>query len=162
MQSFADRLGAWWPSLTPRLLKHADAYTRNRADSEDLVSDCCLKALETFASDTTSPQTPTELEAWAHVTLDNLAIDFARHRSRLESVKAALELELSTGANATNYSLLYKTLTELPDRQGIAIRLKYWGGLTEAEIAEILGIETGAAHALLVRARAKLRKVVSR
>ena len=53
-------------------------------------------------------------------------------------------------------------IDELPERMQTAVRLRYWDGLTEAEVAKRMQTSTGAASATLSSARrhleAKLRE----
>jgi RNA polymerase sigma factor (sigma-70 family) len=47
-------------------------------------------------------------------------------------------------------------VTALPDRQRTVVRLRYWSGYSEAEIAEVLGCKPGTVKSLASRARDRL------
>ena len=51
-----------------------------------------------------------------------------------------------------------RALAKLPDRQREALVLRYWGNLREAEIAEAMGISTGAVKSHVSRGMASLTK----
>lgn len=51
-------------------------------------------------------------------------------------------------------------LSRLTQRQRAAVVLRYWGNLSEADIADILGVRRGSVASLLHRAIAELREVV--
>ncbi len=56
-----------------------------------------------------------------------------------------------------NGRALAAAVRRLPDRQRTALALTYAGGLSNAEVAEIMDISVGAVESLLVRARRDLR-----
>lgn len=51
-------------------------------------------------------------------------------------------------------------LDRLPPKQRVAIVLRYYEDLTEAQIAEVMGCRPGSVGPLLTRAHAKLRKAL--
>jgi len=52
-------------------------------------------------------------------------------------------------------------VTALPDRQRIVVRLRYWEGFSEAEIADVLGCRPGTVKSLAARARDRLATALS-
>lgn len=52
---------------------------------------------------------------------------------------------------------LYRAVRRLPRRMRVALRLRYWDDLTEAEVAARLQISPGTASSLLSTARSRLR-----
>lgn len=51
-------------------------------------------------------------------------------------------------------------VAELPDRMQMAIRLRYWGSLSEAEVAEQMNTSVGTASATLSNARKRLEALL--
>ena len=49
----------------------------------------------------------------------------------------------------------------LPDRQRTVVELRYWGGLSEAEIAEVLGVAPGTVKSLASRAKFTMAAALS-
>jgi RNA polymerase sigma-70 factor (ECF subfamily) len=56
--------------------------------------------------------------------------------------------------------ILYAALAQIPVEAQIALELRYWEGLSGAEIAVALDIEEATVRSRLTRARQKLRKAV--
>jgi RNA polymerase sigma factor (sigma-70 family) len=52
-------------------------------------------------------------------------------------------------------------VTALPERQRTVVRLRYWAGLSEAEIAEVLGCKPGTVKSLASRAKDRLAAALS-
>jgi RNA polymerase sigma factor (sigma-70 family) len=52
-------------------------------------------------------------------------------------------------------------VTALPDRQQTVVRLRYWEGFSEAEIADVLGCAPGTVKSLASRARDRLAAALS-
>ena len=52
-------------------------------------------------------------------------------------------------------------VTALPDRQRLVLRLRYWEGFSEAEIADVLGCRPGTVKSLAARARDRLATALS-
>ena len=52
-------------------------------------------------------------------------------------------------------------VTALPDRQRLVVRLRYWEGFSEAEIADVLGCRPGTVKSLAARARDRLATALS-
>ena len=52
-------------------------------------------------------------------------------------------------------------VTALPDRQRLVVRLRYWEGFSEAEIADVLGCRPDTVKSLAARARDRLAASLS-
>ncbi len=52
-------------------------------------------------------------------------------------------------------------VTALPERQRTVVRLRYWEGFSEAEIAEVLGCKPGTVKSLASRAKDRLAAALS-
>lgn len=100
---------------------------------------------------------------WVHTTAVNLCRRSWRRRA-LE--RRALEKQLQNrqtgnrdgaGQAATETRLVVHPLVEsLPPRMQQAVRYRYWGDMSEREIAKAMGISEGATSALLSQARKRL------
>ena len=55
---------------------------------------------------------------------------------------------------------VYRAIRKLPRRMRVALRLRYWDDLTEAQIAERLQVPVGTASSLLTTARTRLRRAL--
>jgi RNA polymerase sigma-70 factor (ECF subfamily) len=158
------------------ILGHADALhdlawhlTRDRAEAEDLVQETFARALRSwgqFAPDT-------NLKAWLLRILRNTWLDRLRHRRRDPVDPAAgaeasdlapsggedawlrgdAELERMRGLVGAE---IEEALAQLHEEQRTAILLDL-EGLSEAEMASVLGCAAGTVKSRLSRARASLR-----
>ena len=95
--------------------------------------------------------------AYLRVTLANLAKRHHRRETRRSAVhRIAAQRELVTqSANE-----LFDVVVKLPTRQRVVIVLRYYEGLSEAEIAAALSCAPGTVKSLASRAIARLRKEV--
>jgi RNA polymerase sigma-70 factor (ECF subfamily) len=93
------------------------------------------------------------VEAWIVRAATNLAIDHIRRARRparptiAEGSTGGLEVRLDLGV----------AVARLPRRQRQAVALRYFGDLSEQEVAALLGISVGSVKTHLHRAMANLR-----
>ncbi len=169
----ADREG-WSRELVEEALIHADQlfnFARhlagNRPDAEDLVQETYARA---FAG--SRHFTPgTHLRAWLFTILRNAFIDLERRANRLavaggldaevpvdpppqESLRGDPELEQMRGLVGAEIGAALMRLSE----EARAVVLMDVEGLTESEIAQVLGCAVGTVKSRLSRARAELRE----
>ena len=76
--------------------------------------------------------------------------------SALKAVRLRREYDTLTPADAD----LFDLVGTLPYRQRVVIVARYWGGWSEAEIAQILGCRPGTVKSLASRALTQLRQEV--
>ena len=123
---------------------------RDRAAAEDLVQDVYLAAL-----------TKARQGALAELSAGYLIVATRhRHLDRLRSTqreKRRLELVASTPAADTARQMLPSQLADLPERDRLALVLRYVDDMSVAQVGREIGISTHAAESLLVRATRRLR-----
>jgi RNA polymerase sigma-70 factor (ECF subfamily) len=94
------------------------------------------------------------LEAWLWRIVLNVARD--RRRSRRRPVPF---MQLESFGDASEPSAELRTaLLALPERQRLAVFLRYYADLSSREIAEVLGVRAGTVAASLNAAHAALRR----
>ncbi len=150
-ESFEEWYGRTWKPLVSYLrVLGADAET-----ADDLASEAMARAYCEFPT----LDAPT---AWVFVV--------ARHLLRRQERRRALELRLlTTRFRHVEVSAelepaddqLRAALNQLSRRQREAVALRYGADLTQAEVAEVLGVRPGTAAALLSQARARLKESLS-
>jgi RNA polymerase sigma-70 factor (ECF subfamily) len=95
------------------------------------------------------------LEAWVWRTVVNAA---KRQRS---SEPAAIELEpVSSNGDEAEERVIRAWIAALPERQRLAVFLRYYADLDYRSIAAVLDVEVGTVSATLSSAHANLRKVI--
>ena len=133
------------------MVRLATALTGSEASAEDLVQDAFVRVHAHWGR----INTPT---AYLRKTVVNACRSAGRRASRGRTI-ASLELATS-GTLPTDE--LFDVLATLPYRQRAALVLQYYEGLTQAEIAEVLGCRVGTVASLVHRGLAQLRRVVER
>jgi RNA polymerase sigma-70 factor, ECF subfamily len=153
-----DRFGkiAW--SLALRIL-------RDEALAEDAVQEAFLAAWRTaprFMPERASART------WLLTLVHRRAVDVVRReeRRRGEPLEAAPELVGEAGADASALLRLerervQRALKRLPDREREAIELAYYGGFSQAELAERLGQPLGTIKSRMFTGLARLRELLA-
>lgn len=101
----------------------------------------------------------TNPEAYLRTTLVNRCHNW-RRRGRVREAK----LPLLAGSTSVELPAdeLADAVAALPFRQRAVIVLRYYGGLSEAEIGAALGCRNGTVKSLAARALARLERVIER
>lgn len=144
----------------------------NMADAEDVVQTVFVKLWQ-------APQAwqanKSALSTWLYKVVLNACHDLGRHRARkntlIENVvdqtslikacaQSALEQISALQELDHRQQALMQAMTCLPSSQRDAINLSVFAGLSQKQVAEVLGVSVKAVEALLGRARKKLTKVI--
>ena len=151
-RALAGRHAAWALGLAGRLLG-------NPADAEDVVQEAMLRVW------TNAPRWRPEagFKTWFYRVVVNLALDWWR-RKPMRPLSAAGEPvdpkpdPQAALAQRQTTDLVAAAIAELPERQRVVLVLAYHEGVSNAEVAALLGVSVGAVEGLLVRARRTLRE----
>ena len=150
-------------STSSRLL----AYARQLTADRELIADAMQEVFLAVWRGRTSLGVPNYIAAYLARALRNAIlrarrewaeceeIDLDRHLSEIDGVSRAPE---SDGRPSERATLVRKLLPGLPAGQREVVHLRYYQGLTNGEIAEILGIRPQSVANKLQRAIAALRK----
>jgi RNA polymerase sigma-70 factor (sigma-E family) len=145
---------------SPYLFKLALLLTgQNRAEAEDLLQISLERAYRRRAL-LDRDRSP---EPYVRKVLVNAAIDRRRAlkrraEHRLESRDHDPAIEDRT-REVADRDLLARSLALLPPRQRAVLVLRYWGDLSEAEIAATLGCSAGTVKSQASRGLARLREL---
>ena len=137
------------------LLRMACVLTGNEADAEDLVQSALAKTY--LAADRIEDRSA--LDGYVRRAIVNTHISWWRRRRVVELPtdelpdEAVADHAVSSDLQAT----VRRAIDRLPGRMRAAIMLRYYDDMTEAEVAEILGISLGTVKSTVARAVAKLR-----
>ena len=130
----------------------AFARTGNRSDAEDLYQEVFLRYL------TRAPAFSSEdhRKAWLLRVAVNCANRFhtAPWRKRTEPLSEALSVPAPEGED------LWEELRRLPERDRTVLHLYYYEDMTTEEISQMLGRNPATVRSQLLRARAKLKKLL--
>jgi RNA polymerase sigma-70 factor (ECF subfamily) len=145
-----------------KLYSYVYHRTGNGAVAEDLTSDVFVRMLEAVQQDRAWK---TSLQGWLYRIAHNLVVDHFRRSSKRDGVELderwmAPESDSATFEGLFNSNQLQLGMRFLTDEQQQVVILKFVEGLSNAEVAEILGKTEGAIKALQHRALTALRRVV--
>lgn len=147
----------------PRTLRIAERITGNPADAEEIAQETMIRVWR--AAREWKPQ-GARFDTWLYRVVVNLSIDRRRKRNP-ESLDNVPEMASSEqGALAEVHygqmnALMRHLLEGLPDKQRIALVLSYYEELNSREVAEVMGISSGAVLGLLFRGRQALKGMLT-
>jgi RNA polymerase sigma-70 factor, ECF subfamily len=131
----------------------AFSLTGDPAAADDLLQDAferAFRGLESFNG-------RSSFRTWLSRIVVNRAVDVARREQRLVPLEPAqLEPRGAEDRPADDAGVVDAVL-RLPLERRIVVVLRYWGGFTPPEVAEILALPLGTVHSRLARALAELR-----
>lgn len=125
------------------------AFTGDHDLAADITADAYSRALERWSS----PRRPADPTSWVVVVALNLAKRQWRGRAR-EALRAEVDRSVELGALDFD---VWNAVRRLSPRNREAIALRYAFDLTEREVAQLMGITSGAVAAMLHTARRQLR-----
>ena len=142
-------------SRSRALLRTAYLLTGNKADAEDLVQSALAKTYLAW----NRIEDRGALDGYVRRAMVNTHISWWRRR-RLEEYptdeipeRAVVDQSVSTEME----ECLRRAIDRLPQRMRAAVMLRYYEDMTEAEVAEALGVSLGTVKSTVSRAMAKLR-----
>jgi len=144
------------------LLRMAVLLVDDRATAEDVVQD----AFVSFQRSLDRLRSPEAALAYLRVCVANAARAAIRrrqvarrhlHRSTVVTDEPPADTELMLAAE---HQEVLRALRRLPDRQREVLILRYWSDLSEAQIAETLGISTGTVKSTASRGMRRLAVVL--
>lgn len=153
--------------ITPRILGYASRLLAgDRAEAEDVAQETMLR-LWRMAPDWLPGET--KVTTWAYRVATNLCID--RQRSRRRKGQVTLDeapdiADAAPGADARlqdsrRLAALAAALADLPDRQRQAVVLRHIEGLSNPEIAVVMGLGVEAVESLTARGKRALATLLS-
>lgn len=136
-----------------RFVRAASAIVGDEAGGRDAVQDAFVRAVLKRGSF----RREVALEAWVWRIVVRCALD--RHASRERDVEAKLASGELVGENGIpeGDAEVRAWVAALPERQRLAVFLRYFAGLDYREIAAALEVEVGTVSATLSAAHAALR-----
>lgn len=139
------------------LLRAATQLTSDRAEAEDLLQAALAKTY--LAWDRIEDRSA--LDGYVRRAMVNTQISWWRRRKL--DVYPTDQLPERPVEDTTDRSemrdALGRALSRLPERQRLAVMLRYYEDMSEREIAEVLGVSVGTVKSTVSRAMARLREL---
>lgn len=139
----------------PRIVGVLSFSLGDRWVAEELAQETIIRVCQNWSKvrDMTSPQ------AWAHRVALNLSNSWLRRR--VAERKATAKLEHSTAPtphpDQADAIAVRAAVHALPQRQRLALVLRYYADLPAAEVASVMGCKEGTVRALTYQAIGTLR-----
>jgi len=133
------------------LLRHCG----NREDADDLLQETWVR----IARSARSFDTARRFRSWIYGIATNLARDLFRRRLTRERALRDLAAQppAAPSADSVDRSELRERVAELPENMRAVLLLRYYEGMSEAEMAEVLDIPRGTIKSRLHAALRELR-----
>jgi RNA polymerase sigma factor (sigma-70 family) len=147
-----EELEALYRSRLPHFLRVAAAVTGDRDRAYDAVQEAFGRALRRRST----YERRGDLEAWLWRFVVNAARDERGRRGGHVSVPA--QDQPAANGHGGERGALVAAITLLPERQRLALFLRYYADLDYAGIADALGVARGTVAATLNAAHAALRR----
>lgn len=142
---------SWYRQEYPRLVTALQFVAKSREEAEEAAAEAFTRCLERWDR----PDAPDNPTAWTYtVGLNLLKRRWARRRRESEYVQT-IPPPVSVEGDVPSVEL-WAAVAGLPERERMAVVLRYLGGLTEREVADAMKIRPGTVAATLFRARKTL------
>ncbi len=127
----------------------------NRDDAEELLQETWVR----IARSAKRFDTARRFRSWIYGIASNLARDLFRRRMTKDRAlrEIAVNPPAATGADPAERGELRERMAELPENMRAVLLLRYYEGMSEAEMAEILDIPRGTVKSRLHAALRELR-----
>ena len=152
-----DRFGRLAYGLAFRIL-------RDQSLAEDAVQEAFLavwRSADAYKRERAKPST------WILTVVHRRAVDLVRREERRRGEPLEAAPEPTSGPADEDATLrarraaVQAALTELPDDQRRALELAYYGGLTQSELAERLGVPLGTVKSRMFAGLGRLRELLA-
>ena len=148
MSSFDDFVAARGDDL----MRLAQVLCASPDDAQDAVQDALTRALERW------DKVSAAADVYAYVRRMVVNADVSRwRRTRMREIPRAEVFQSRVAEDHAESYALWRACQELPDRQRAAVVLRFYEGLSHAEIGEVLGVSEPTARSHVFRALERLR-----
>jgi RNA polymerase sigma-70 factor (ECF subfamily) len=161
-----DAFGMLYDEYVDQIFRYVYYKVGNLTESQDLTGQTFLKAFENIDS---YEMRDVAFSSWLYRIAHNLVVDFFRRESKRESVPIDDQPPTaSTRGNPVESVLadleserLYKAMHKLTHNQREVLVLKFIDNLSNAQVAEIMGISVGAVKSTQKRCLLALNRILS-
>jgi RNA polymerase sigma-70 factor (ECF subfamily) len=158
-----DALGVLYDRFGRPAYRLAYRIVRDQALAEDAVQEAFLaiwRSADAYKRERAKPST------WILTVVHRRAVDLVRREQRRRGEPLEAAPEPATGPADEEASLrdrrtaVQAALSELPGDQRQALELAYYGGLTQSELAERLGVPLGTIKSRMFAGLGRLRELL--
>jgi RNA polymerase sigma-70 factor (ECF subfamily) len=145
--------------VSPRVLAQATRLMGNRAEAEEIAQEAMVKLWRAAKGEEI---VTARVSTWLYRVTANLCIDRLRlRRATLAMHDLPEPVDPAPGVTAqlqeqARKSALRAALADLPERQAMAVSLRFMEGLSNPQIAEIMGVGVEAVESLTARGKRAL------
>ncbi|MEM1358404.1 MAG: RNA polymerase sigma factor [Bacteroidota bacterium] len=152
----------WYSPIHERFLRYVDARCLGLAETEDLVQDAILSALEQWETIAKKDRLLAYMIGIINNRLKNLLRSKAVHQRYVATRQRLVDERLPARPEAAlDLHYLLRAMDELPEAEREALLLQAVSGFTIKEIAELQQASPAAVKTRISRARAKLKKLLA-
>ena len=142
-----------------RVFRTAYHLIKNRDDAKDITQEVFVR----FIQSRNNIRNHEGIKSWLHRVTVNCAIDFVKKRSMKtpnteESGQTKDQTPEEDYLKKEAHYILLSEVGGLPDKQKMALILRFFEGLPISEIAQFTGLTSGSTRVTITRALLKLRK----
>jgi RNA polymerase sigma factor (sigma-70 family) len=159
-----DALGVLYDRFGRLAYRLAFRILRDRALAEDAVQEAFLavwRSADAYKRERAKPST------WILTVVHRRAVDLVRREQVRRGEPLEVAPEPSVGpvdedaVRRDRRAAVQAALTELPGEQRQALELAYYGGLTQSELAERLGVPIGTVKSRMFAGLGRLRELLA-
>ncbi|HEX5995032.1 MAG TPA: SigE family RNA polymerase sigma factor [Jiangellales bacterium] len=150
----SDTFAEFVTARSPRLLRTAYLLTQDWAQAEDLLQTALVRAWRAWGRIDADP------EPYVRRILVNVYASWWRRRWRQVEQPTSQLPERPTSdemSRVDKREQVWQAIVKLPRRQRAVLVLRYFEDMTEAQIADAMGISVGTVKSQAAKAMAKLR-----
>ena len=155
-----NKLAGLFEEYYDRIARYANARIGDQREAEDIASEVFVKALKSLDI---FEERGLPMGAWLFKIAHNLVVDYHRRRSQrqtvdLEKVEIQADNNPAMEAEMTlEMERVRQAMTNLTEEQREILRLRFYGGLSSAEVGAMMGKSDGAVREAQSAALKKLR-----
>lgn len=127
--------------------------------AQDLVQEALIRTYVAWSR----LRDPANAEAYTRRAITTIAIDWSRRKARSAERPTGRPPDIAAPGHADRideHTWLWQCLRQLPVRQRVAIVLRYYQDLTEAQTAEAMGCRVGTVKSTVSAGMTRLRDLV--
>ena len=152
-----NAFGKLYDQYFPKIFRYVSWRVGSRADTEDLVSDIFFKVINNIIS--FKWQKGATFSSWVFRIAHNTVADYARTKHKRDYINIDDLPEIQSDIITPDDDLdrqrlfkeLYQMIKELPERQADVITMRFFTGMKNKEIAQLLDISEKTVASSLCR-----------